>query len=108
MKCVFSGNFVKSEDDKEKRLTYYYYEQKNLVPTYLIVLAAGDIEYAKITDRTGVWAEKEILNKATYEFANTDLFIKKVNKGLYLRSSAKSIINLLSHFYLYSFRLKST
>jgi len=83
VKCVFSGLLSsQKESENDNKLTHYHFTQKNPIPTYLIVLAAGDIEYSSNTERTGIWAEKELLAKATYEFANADLFIKKAEEYL--------------------------
>ena len=79
VKCVFVGPLLKTEEHKENGTSTYFFEQKNLIPTYLIVFAAGDMEFASMTERTGIWAEKDMLTKACYEFQNADLFIRKVN-----------------------------
>ncbi|MCA0909721.1 M1 family metallopeptidase [Qipengyuania gaetbuli] len=42
------------------------------VPPYLIALAAGDIDFAPIGPRTGVWAEPSVLPRARAEVADTE------------------------------------
>ncbi len=80
VKCVFSGVTLDSYPNKENnKLTEYKFEQKVLVPTYLIVFASGDIEYRKISERTGVWAEPALVEKAKYEFEDAEVFLKAVN-----------------------------
>ena len=54
----------------------YFYEQKIPIPSYLIALAAGAIEERVISDRTKVYAEKELVDLAAYEFEDTENFIQ--------------------------------
>ena len=54
----------------------YFYEQKIPIPSYLIALAAGAIEERVISDRTKVYAEKELVDLAAYEFEDTEKFIQ--------------------------------
>jgi len=56
--------------------TTYFYEQKISIPSYLIAIAAGDIAVRKISDRVKVYSEREIVDKAAYEFGDTENFIQ--------------------------------
>jgi hypothetical protein len=42
---------------------------------YLIAIAAGDLAYAPVSSRCGVWAESSVVEKAAYEFAETEDFL---------------------------------
>jgi aminopeptidase N len=42
------------------------------VPSYLVALAVGHVEFADIGPRTGVWAEPSVLAQAKSEFADMD------------------------------------
>ena len=46
----------------------YHFKQVRPIPSYLMALAVGDIKYQKISDNTGVYAEPQMLGKATKEF----------------------------------------
>ena len=46
------------------------------IPPYLIALAVGDLEFKAIGERTGVYAEKEILEAAAVEFADTEAMLE--------------------------------
>ena len=46
------------------------------IPPYLIALAVGDLEFRPLGPRTGVWAEPETLDKAAYEFADTEKMVE--------------------------------
>nr|CAD7194165.1 unnamed protein product [Timema douglasi] len=48
------------------------FEQKVPIPTYLIALAVGALDFRKIGPRSNVWSEKEYVEKAAYEFADTE------------------------------------
>ena len=49
----------------------YEFEMKQPIPGYLIALAVGDIEFGKIDERTGVYAEPSVVESAVYEFGET-------------------------------------
>ena len=73
---MFSGILEKSTINTEENTTTFYYSQKIPVPTYLIAFVCGDLEFGKISSRCGVYTERGLLQKALYEFAETEKFIK--------------------------------
>jgi leukotriene-A4 hydrolase len=50
------------------------------IPPYLIALAVGNLEFRKLGERTGVWAEPEIVEKAAREFADTEAMVAAAEK----------------------------
>jgi aminopeptidase N len=42
------------------------------IPSYLLAIAAGDLVFEPIGERTGVWAEPEMARRAATEFADTE------------------------------------
>jgi leukotriene-A4 hydrolase len=56
--------------------TTYNFVQDVPIPTYLIAIAAGNLESRDIGPRSKVWSEPEMVEKGAYEFANTEKFIK--------------------------------
>jgi aminopeptidase N len=46
----------------------YHFKMDTPVPAYLMALAVGDITFSKIDDRTGVFAEPGMIEKARWEF----------------------------------------
>jgi aminopeptidase N len=46
------------------------------IPAYLIALAVGDIAFAPLGSRTGVWAEPPILEAAAWEFADMEKMLE--------------------------------
>ena len=45
------------------------------IPSYLMALAVGDIAFQAVSDRAGVYAEPDMLEKAAWEFAETEEMI---------------------------------
>lgn len=48
----------------------YHFTQPHAIPSYLMALAVGDIDFKAIDKRTGVYAEPVVLQKAAWEFAD--------------------------------------
>jgi len=48
----------------------YVFHQTHPIPSYLLALAIGDIGFKSMDQRCGVYAEKVVLDKAAYEFAD--------------------------------------
>lgn len=48
----------------------YHFKMNLPIPAYLMALAVGDLAFSGIDERTGVYAEKGMLEKARYEFEN--------------------------------------
>ena len=73
------AGIYKSEIDNGDTVTYFY-EQKIPIPSYLIAIAAGDIVPRKISDRTKVYAERSMVDKAAYEFSDTETYLEVVEQ----------------------------
>jgi leukotriene-A4 hydrolase len=55
-----------------KRDGVYKFDMPQPVPSYLIALAVGDLEFKAMGERTGVYAEAGILDAAVAEFEDTE------------------------------------
>lgn len=53
----------------------YYFEMNNPIPSYLIALAVGDLAFASLGDRTGVYCEPSMIDKCVYEFADVEKMV---------------------------------
>jgi leukotriene-A4 hydrolase len=53
----------------------YHFEMKQPIPSYLLALAVGDIEFESISERSGIYAEPAVIKKAVYEFADLEKMI---------------------------------
>jgi len=56
------------------------FNQKIPIQSYLIAIAAGDLESRKIGPRSHVWSEKEYVDKAAYDFAETETMLQKAEE----------------------------
>jgi leukotriene-A4 hydrolase len=50
----------------------YHFRMSQPIPAYLMALAVGELEFAPLSGRTGIYAEPATLPKATYEFADLE------------------------------------
>jgi aminopeptidase N len=50
----------------------YRFEMREPIPSYLLAIAVGELEFRPLGPRTGVWAEPEVIDAATWEFADTE------------------------------------
>ncbi|ORY89696.1 peptidase family M1-domain-containing protein [Leucosporidium creatinivorum] len=54
----------------------YTFEQRTPIPSYLIAVAGGELAFAPLGPRTGVWAQPAVLEAATWEFKrDTEKFV---------------------------------
>ena len=60
----------------------YHFAMDQPIPAYLIALAVGDIGFRALGDRCGVYAEPGMLDKAAWEFADTERMLVAA-EGLY-------------------------
>jgi len=49
----------------------YTFKMDEPIPAYLIALAVGDLAFKSIDDRTGVYAERGVVDKAAWEFSDS-------------------------------------
>ena len=69
-----------SNDPAKKRDGDYRFEMKQRVPSYLIALAVGDLEFKAVGPRTGVWAEPGVVGRAAAEFSDMEKMVKAVEE----------------------------
>ncbi len=58
----------------------YAFEMKQPIPSYLLALAVGDLEFRSISERAGVYAEPSVVEKAAWEFADTERMIAEAER----------------------------
>ncbi|XP_069485449.1 leukotriene A-4 hydrolase [Ambystoma mexicanum] len=73
MSAVQDGGAPDPADSSRK---IYRFRQNIPIPSYLIALVVGALESRKIGPRTMVWSEKEHVDEAAYEFAETEAMLK--------------------------------
>ncbi len=69
-----------ANDPKAKRTGDYSFVMPQAIPSYLIALAVGDLEFKETGPRTGVYAEKPVVKAAAKEFADTESMVAAAEK----------------------------
>ena len=57
-----------------------HFKMEKPVPSYLIALAAGNLEFRALGERSGVFAEPVLIDSAAREFADTEAMIRAVEE----------------------------
>lgn len=63
-------------DDRMK----FKFQQKIPIPSYLLALVAGALEGRDVGPRSKVWAEKDVVEKAAFEFAELESMVSAAEK----------------------------
>jgi leukotriene-A4 hydrolase len=58
----------------------FLFEMPQPIPTYLLAIAAGDLQSRDLSPRSRVWAEPEMVDKAAYEFGEVEQMIETAEK----------------------------
>ncbi|HET7178810.1 MAG TPA: M1 family metallopeptidase [Chryseosolibacter sp.] len=67
---------MSASNPQEKNSTgTYHFRMTQPVPSYLLALAAGDLSFAPISSRSGIYAEGSLINDASWEFADLEKMI---------------------------------
>jgi leukotriene-A4 hydrolase len=72
LRAVMSAN----NDRETPRDGDYGFEMSQPIPSYLIALAVGDIGFAPLSARAGVWAEPPVVGPAAREFSDLEPMIR--------------------------------
>ncbi|XP_052781751.1 leukotriene A-4 hydrolase-like [Mya arenaria] len=71
IKVLMSALLEESEKTEEGH-SVSMFRQSEMMPSCLLAIVAGDIVSREIGPRSKIWAEREILDRAAYEFAETE------------------------------------
>uniref|UniRef100_A0A8C7M9A4 Leukotriene A(4) hydrolase n=1 Tax=Oncorhynchus kisutch TaxID=8019 RepID=A0A8C7M9A4_ONCKI len=63
-------------DPQDSSRAIYRFRQPVPMPSYLIAIVVGALESREIGPRSRVWSEKEFVDKAAYEFSETETMLK--------------------------------
>lgn len=58
----------------------YTFDMPQPIPSYLLALSVGDLEFRSLGKRVGVYAEPSMIERSAYEFAETEAMIDAVEK----------------------------
>jgi leukotriene-A4 hydrolase len=70
--AVMSANNPQEKNAEGK----YHFDMPQAIPTYLIALAVGDLTFAELGPRTGVYTEPSMMDKCVYEFADVEKMVE--------------------------------
>ncbi len=65
-----SNPMERSEDGK------YRFEMPQAIPSYLLAMSVGNINFEAVSDRTGVYAEPSLVEASAYEFADLEKMVQ--------------------------------
>nr|CDJ90849.1 Peptidase M1 domain containing protein [Haemonchus contortus] len=68
--CLMSAIGEGSKGDDE--FTTFFFKQPVAIPSYLIAIVVGALEKRDISERVAVWAEPSVVDKAHWEFSETE------------------------------------
>lgn len=69
-----------SNDPQTERDGEYHFTMPQAIPSYLIAIAVGDLQFAPMGARTGVYAEPSVLASAVKEFEDTEAMLEVTEK----------------------------
>lgn len=75
LKAVMSADIVRAEPENG----HYQFQMDQPVPSYLIALAVGDLQFKAIDQRSGVYGESAWLEDAAKEFADVSKLVDAAN-----------------------------
>ena len=76
LRAVMAAKHVSGESEA------FTFSMKHPIPSYLIALAVGDLEFGAVSPRTGVWTEPSVLDRAVSEFSDMEAMLE-TTEGLY-------------------------
>jgi len=79
---LFGGILKSHYYDCATKKKINYFEQNIPIPSYLVAFVAGELEFAKISNRCGVWTEKGLASLAAKEFIDAEKYIEIAEKYL--------------------------
>jgi aminopeptidase N len=71
---------VMSADARGHEDGTFRFDMPQAIPSYLIALAVGELEFRELGKRTGVWAEPSVVAKAAAEFADTETMLEAAER----------------------------
>ncbi|RKP23183.1 leukotriene A4 hydrolase [Syncephalis pseudoplumigaleata] len=75
LRALMSALATGSDPGEDGASTIYRFEQRTKMPSYLIALVVGNLEGREVGPRSTVWSEPEVVERAAWEFVDTERFI---------------------------------
>ncbi|KAE9038919.1 Leukotriene A-4 hydrolase [Phytophthora rubi] len=73
MSAIAHGHVKNNDHELTKKWSF---RQDVPIPSYLLAIAAGEMESVELSPRSRVWAESRVVTRAAHEFAQTEAFLK--------------------------------
>ncbi|MEC8556660.1 MAG: M1 family metallopeptidase [Planctomycetota bacterium] len=68
---------MSASNPQEKNASgFYEFEMKQPIPSYLLAMAVGDLQFRELGPRSGVYCEPSVLKRAEWELADTERMIE--------------------------------
>jgi len=80
LRAVMAGEDRSVASEAAGAVRTYRYAMPQAIPPYLLALAVGDVSFAEVGRRTGVWAEPPVTPKAAWEFADMERMLEAAEK----------------------------
>ncbi|CAD8135933.1 unnamed protein product [Paramecium octaurelia] len=80
LKAFGSGLLVKETLSQDKNI--FQFKQPVAIPSYLFAICAGDLEKKKISERTFVISEPNLINKCANEFSDMEKYLSTIEEYL--------------------------
>ena len=80
MRAVMSAQSINDDSTGLSRTGIYKFDMPQAIPSYLIALGVGKLEFRATGPRTGVFAESSIVEAAAKEFSETEQMIEASEK----------------------------
>jgi leukotriene A-4 hydrolase/aminopeptidase len=71
---------AENNSQSEERNGEYEFKMSKAIPSYLIAIAVGELEFKSLGKRSGVYTEPSMMEKASYELADTEKMIEATEK----------------------------
>lgn len=63
-------------DPKAELNGVFQFKMPQAIPSYLIAIAVGDLQFAAMSERTGIYAEPSMIKASLHEFADTEKMVQ--------------------------------
>jgi aminopeptidase N len=75
-----SEQLTEGEPPVDVGLASFRFRMPQRIPSYLIAMAVGDLQFRAMSRRTGIWTEPSLIEASAWEFADTEAMIETVER----------------------------
>eukprot|EP01060_Flectonema_neradi_P040141 TRINITY_DN904_c0_g3_i2.p1 TRINITY_DN904_c0_g3~~TRINITY_DN904_c0_g3_i2.p1 ORF type:complete len:609 (+),score=114.88 TRINITY_DN904_c0_g3_i2:78-1904(+) len=74
LRVLMSALIKEDKEEGESRIVSF--NQPVPIPSYLLAIVVGDLKKVDISDRVAIWSEPSVVDRAAFDFSETDQFVK--------------------------------